>query len=102
MFVLPTQAECQGVVFNEAAAHGLPVIATDTGGVSSVVQHGKTGSLMSAHSLPTEWAEEILALTGDRARYESYSLESARTFPARLSWKAAVGRVMSELPVRKG
>ena len=101
MFILPTQAECQGVVFNEAAAHGLPVIATDTGGVSSVVHHGKTGSLMSAHALPTEWAEEILALTGDQVCYERYSLESSRAFPARLSWSAAVSRVMSDLPQRK-
>lgn len=102
MFVLPTQAECQGVVFNEAAAHGLPIIATDTGGVSSVVQHGKTGTLMSAQASPPDWANEILSLCRDRARYESFSLESARTFPARLSWKAAVGRVISELPVQKG
>jgi glycosyltransferase involved in cell wall biosynthesis len=32
LLILPTKAECQGIVFNEAAAHGLPVIAPDTGG----------------------------------------------------------------------
>lgn len=37
-FVMPTRAEAQGIVFNEAAAYALPVAATDVGGVSTVVR----------------------------------------------------------------
>ena len=37
-FLMPTRAEAQGIVFNESAAYGLPVVSTDVGGVSTVVQ----------------------------------------------------------------
>ena len=97
MFILPTQAECQGIVFNEAAAHGLPAIAPNTGGVSSVVQHGTTGSLMDVNATSHEWANEIMSLCRDSKRYEAYTLASVRTFGARLSWNAAARCVMSNL-----
>ncbi|MGN6530520.1 MAG: glycosyltransferase, partial [Ginsengibacter sp.] len=34
-FILPTIAECTPVVFSEANSFGLPVITTNTGGISS-------------------------------------------------------------------
>ena len=36
-----------GFVYLEAASHGLPVIAHDTGGVKDAVQHGKNGFLIN-------------------------------------------------------
>ncbi|WP_137463714.1 glycosyltransferase, partial [Escherichia coli] len=44
--LLPTIADCYGMVFCEAAAFGLPVVATDTGGVSSIVINERTGILI--------------------------------------------------------
>ncbi|HFM1639257.1 TPA: glycosyltransferase, partial [Escherichia coli] len=46
ILLLPTIAECYGMVFCEAAAFGLPVVATDTGGVSSIVINERTGILI--------------------------------------------------------
>ena len=43
-FVLPTRNECYGIVFCEAAAYGLPVLATRTGGVPDVVARARTAS----------------------------------------------------------
>lgn len=34
LLLLPTRAECAGIVFNEASAYGVPILLTDTGGVS--------------------------------------------------------------------
>lgn len=42
------RANCAGVTLTDAAAFGLPVIASDTGGVSSIVQDGVTGFLVPA------------------------------------------------------
>ena len=48
LFALPTQQEASGTVFVEAAACGLPVVATDVGGVSEMMRAGQTGFLVPA------------------------------------------------------
>jgi glycosyltransferase involved in cell wall biosynthesis len=46
VFVFPTLADCLGVVLEEAAAAGLPVITTDVGGVGESVEPGESGLLV--------------------------------------------------------
>lgn len=50
----------------EMMAKGLPVVATNVGGVSEIVEHGKTGILVD--SSPEDLAEGILALLADDSR----------------------------------
>jgi len=67
LFVLSSIAEGMPVTLMEAMAAGLPVVATDVGGVGSVVENGVTGTLVSAsdpsalaHALGTYVADETL------------------------------------------
>lgn len=46
LFALPTRQEASGTVFVEAAANGLPTVATDVGGVSEMMRPGETGFLV--------------------------------------------------------
>ncbi|MDX9740686.1 MAG: glycosyltransferase [Gammaproteobacteria bacterium] len=46
------KVESQGVVFAEAQATGLPVVACDVGGVSGSLVHGETGLLCPAGDVP--------------------------------------------------
>jgi glycosyltransferase involved in cell wall biosynthesis len=46
IFVLPTMREAQGVVLQEAMLHGLPVIASNTGGVPESLNFGDAGRLI--------------------------------------------------------
>lgn len=48
IFVLPTHQEALGTAFIEAAAMGLPVVATNVDGVPEVVIDGQTGHLVPA------------------------------------------------------
>jgi len=48
LFVLPTQAEAFGIAAVEASAAGLPVIATNVGGLVDIVEDGETGFLIPA------------------------------------------------------
>lgn len=49
VFALHSQEESQGIVFAEAMVTGLPIVATNVGGIPYVVEHGVTG-LLSAYS----------------------------------------------------
>lgn len=46
LFALATRQEASGTVFVEAAASGLPVVATDVGGVSEMMRRDETGFLV--------------------------------------------------------
>jgi len=46
LFVLPTLADCFGIATIEAMSHGLPVIMTNIGGASDMVEDGRTGWLI--------------------------------------------------------
>jgi glycosyltransferase involved in cell wall biosynthesis len=92
--LLPTRAECQGVVFNEAAAFGLPVFAPATGGIDSVVRNEVTGCLFPTSASPLQWAGKIAELLSDESAYESWSIAATQEFEQRLSWRAAGSRVI--------
>ncbi len=47
IFVLPSEIEAFGLAALEAMAHGIPVIASNAGGLPEVVTHGKTGFLVT-------------------------------------------------------
>ena len=77
LFVLPSRHEPFGIVNLEAMACGRPVVATRTGGVPEIVQHGITGWLVSpdsptalahgmAHLLNNDGLAETLASNGRR------------------------------------
>lgn len=59
LFLLPSSTESFGLVALEAMASGVPVIASDVGGIPEVVEHGRTGFLapvgdvdaMAAHAI---------------------------------------------------
>ncbi len=83
-FILPSRAECMGNVFVEAAAFGLPVAATRTGGVPSVVVEGKTGFLLGPEAGGRHYARVIRAAWENQGKYEQMRC-GARSFFESLS-----------------
>lgn len=99
LFVLPTRAECLGVVLNEAASYGLPSLSTDTGGVPAVVRDGVTGFLFPVDCSPSRWADSIESLVNDRTAYLRMSLSALHEYDERLNWNAA-GRSVAQIVQR--
>ncbi len=85
IFVLPSRWEGFGLVFLEAMAAGLPIVATQVGSIPEIVQHGHTGLLVPvddvralAHAICTLLADRNLAQTmgqvGRRRLKENFTL----------------------------
>ncbi len=67
VFVFPTRGDCLGIAAIEAMAAGLPVIATNVGGLPEVVSEG-VNSLMVAPGDAGGIGEAVRALIADPAR----------------------------------
>jgi glycosyltransferase involved in cell wall biosynthesis len=71
LFLLPSETESFGLAALEAMACGLPVVASDVGGLPEVVAHGETGLLAPVGDIAA-MARHVARLLGDqdeRARF---------------------------------
>lgn len=85
-FLLPTRAETAGLVFCEAAAFGLPVMTTDTGGVASIVKQGINGYALSHNDGSVAYAKLIEQIFRDKDRYQNLVRTSRREYEETLNW----------------
>jgi glycosyltransferase involved in cell wall biosynthesis len=66
LFVFPSTTDTLGQVVMEAQSAGLPVLVTDQGGPSEVVDDGKTGFVLpAAPAAASRWVETIVRLIAD-------------------------------------
>ncbi len=83
----------------EAAAMGMPVVATDVGALAEIVAHGESGLLVPsddpvamARAVERILSDEALALSMSRAaRRRAEAFDASRTFPL---WTRAVARAV--------
>lgn len=69
LFILPSEAELQGMVLLEAAASGLPLIGANASAIPEIVHHGDNGFLHVPGS-SEDLAERIVQLVEDEALRE--------------------------------
>lgn len=91
---MPVRAECSAVAFCEACASALPIIATDTGGVTTYVRNGVNGLTLPLTAKPDEYAKEIQRLFADRSTYEELAFGAFREYETRFNWQSGVGQVL--------
>lgn len=84
--LLPTRAECAGIVFSEASAYGIPSITTGTGGVATYVRDGINGFAMPLQAGPTEYAALIEQLFKDSGRLMALKQSARRLYEEELNW----------------
>ncbi|PTX97743.1 glycosyltransferase family 4 protein [Opitutus sp. ER46] len=90
---LETSIEGFGLVYIEAAAHGLPVVAHDVGGVSEAVVDGVTGLLVPPHR-PVQLAAAFEKLIHDPDLRRRLG-DSGRAFAQRNCWKQSAAALFS-------
>ncbi len=74
LFVQPSRWEGFGLTLVEAMAVGLPVVATDVGGIPEIVRHGRDGVLVPAGDAAA-LALAIADLLDDPARRSAFAAE---------------------------
>jgi glycosyltransferase involved in cell wall biosynthesis len=95
LFVNPSRAESFGVAALEAAASGLPVVASRVGGLPEIVVDGETGLLVPPED-PAALAEALAALIRDPERRRALGSAAREYAVARYDWRACA-RVMEQL-----
>ncbi|MFZ4517490.1 MAG: glycosyltransferase [Microthrixaceae bacterium] len=102
MVVVPSRSESFGLVALEAAACGIPVVASDVGGLRTVVRHDETGFLVDG-SDPSDMAGRVAELLAHPAR--AAAMGRAAAAGARdYSWSttaARLRRLYADLAVRE-
>jgi len=95
--ILPTRAECFGVVFCEASSFGVPSISCATGGVPTAVRNGRNGQLFALDAEVDQYVEYIANLWEDYDQYKSLAASSLAEYQERLNWGVAGLRIRNQL-----
>ncbi len=94
VFCLPSKLEPYAIVFLEAFAHGLPVVATDIEGITDFVLEGETGYLVKLGDV--EYLSEVLIeLIGNPEKSRTLGENGRRLVLEKYSWEK-VGAEMAK------
>ncbi|PYE49602.1 glycosyltransferase family 4 protein [Paenibacillus barcinonensis] len=85
--VCPSQKhEAFGLVNVEAMASGIPVVASDNGGIREIIQTGKNGYLISSYRQPQSFASSLYQLASSPALAQALGKCGRETAAAQFSW----------------
>ncbi len=85
-----------GIVFLEASAMGLPVVAGDSGGAPEAVRERETGVVVDGRDVPAV-AHAVAGLLGDRARARRWGDAGRDWIARRWNWQRSADRLASLL-----
>jgi glycosyltransferase involved in cell wall biosynthesis len=88
VFVLPTRADCFPIVVCEAAAFGLPVVASDAGGLPEAVVDQQTGVLLPVGAGVEAYTEAIRHMVAPGDTYSTMARASRERYEGVLNWAA--------------
>lgn len=89
VFVNPALTEPFGLTLIEAAASGLPIIATKDGGPVDIIKNCKNGYLIDPLDAQ-DIADHILKALGDKKKWESFAHNGVKKVKQYYTWKSHV------------
>lgn len=99
--LLPTTAECAGIVFCESSANGIPIFTYNTGGVSNYVENGKNGYMLPIGSSGQEFGKKIYECL-QSGELEKMSKTAVDAYKEKLNWTVwgqKIEHIIESLPL---
>ena len=99
--LLPTKAECAGIVFCESSANGLPIFTYNTGGVSNYVENSKNGYLLPIGSSGQVFGKKIYECL-QSGELEKMSKTAVDAYKEKLNWTVwgqKIEHIIESLPL---
>ena len=94
VLVPSTGNEAFGLVNVEAMACGVPVIATNNGGMPEVIEHGQTGYLINNENIETELSRYVIDLLNNPARIKKFGLNCVNRVNEKFTWEKSASRLL--------
>lgn len=94
--ILPSRAECYGVVFCEANSFGVPCIATNVGGIPTIIKPSLNGNLFDLKASTSAYCDYIYHLFTNYKDYKKLALSAFNEYQSRLNWDTA-GKTVKNL-----
>ncbi|MGC9504678.1 glycosyltransferase family 4 protein [Baaleninema sp.] len=98
--ILPSTAECYGHVFCEANGFGVPCLASNVGGIPTVIRDGINGKTFPRHASPSDYCNFIAEVFSTPDSYRHFALSAFKEYQTRLNWDVAAKRVR-EILIRR-
>jgi glycosyltransferase involved in cell wall biosynthesis len=92
VFCLPTRLEPFGIVFLEAMAHKLPVVATKIGAIPEFIHEGKNGYLVEP-DCPQQLAAKLIELLDSPARCQAFGTYGHQLLWDTYTWEKTGARI---------
>lgn len=89
------QEEAFGLVNVEAMASGIPVIASDAGGIPEVVEHGHSGLLIPSEHLDGRLADGIIMLLNEEKLRRKMGMAGTEAIRSRFRWQHTADRFVA-------
>jgi glycosyltransferase involved in cell wall biosynthesis len=87
--IVPSKAETYGNVFCEANSFGVPCLATNAGGIATIIHEDFNGKAFSPDASPTDYCDYIQSRFQPTTTYEQLALSAFHEYQTRFDWSAA-------------
>jgi glycosyltransferase involved in cell wall biosynthesis len=91
--IVPSRAECYGVVFCEANSFGIPCLATKTGGITTIIREDLNGETFDLNEGFKEYSDYILNKFTHYSEYKELALSAFGEYKSRLNWEVGAQSV---------
>lgn len=98
--VMPSENETFGMVLAEASASGVPVIASQTGGIPDVIQHNVTGTLLAVGDVAA-WTNALSDFLSQPERFRAMAARAREDIEYRFDINKTVQTMINLAPQRQ-
>jgi glycosyltransferase involved in cell wall biosynthesis len=98
--VLPTQADCSPHALIEANTFGVPCLASDVGGIATIIKSGENGAIFPLQADSDCYCDYIMSVLENYERYRNLAASAFQAYQNRLNWQVStqeVARLLQEL-----